>query len=96
MGNDIFTTTRDGGAALNVARRLRALAQELDGKRKTDPQTATLMNAFLGAARALETTRDPPPRDQLLALVQVLTAGLERLLTKRPSRAPKAGANDSA
>lgn len=87
---------KDDGTARTVAARLRALAEALDDEPLPDPRAAMMMNAFYAAARALESAGDPPPRHQLLALVQVLTAGFDRLLAAGTPDYAALAANDRA
>lgn len=68
-----------------AARRLQALAEDLARQPPTDEGAAIVINAFRAAARALESACDPPPRAQVLALVQVLTAGFEKLSAGAPA-----------
>jgi glutathione S-transferase len=85
---------RDSEAAEAVARRLRALAADMREQPCGGGCGVTVVDAFLAAAHALESATVPPPRHQVLALVQVLTAGFA-MMTAETLEAP-APANDFA
>ncbi|MET0179552.1 MAG: hypothetical protein ABW194_03595 [Novosphingobium sp.] len=87
-----MTGLRDSEAAGAVAKRLRALADDMRRQPCSGDCGETVVDAFLAAAHALESATDPPPRHQLLALVEVLTAGFA-MLTAEQLQAPVA-AND--
>lgn len=90
-----MTALRDKEAAGTAARRLQALAEDLARQPAEDVSAAMVVNAFRGAARALESAGDPPSRRQVLALVQVLTAGFEKLLAEPLAAAAGVQANDA-
>ena len=69
----------DGRAAALAARRLQALADDLVRLPARGGSVETIVAAFRAAARALESAGDPPSQRQVLALVQVLAAGFEKL-----------------
>jgi uracil phosphoribosyltransferase len=76
-----------------VANRLRELAEFLASQSVQDAACQKMMHAFLAVSIALETTENPPSRQQVLALVQVLTAGFEKLAATSVIW-PSSGEND--
>lgn len=66
-----------------VATRLRALACDMARQPFPNENNTTLVQGFIGAARALESASDPPELSEVLALLRILTAGHTRLCGKR-------------
>lgn len=84
----------DREAASLVATRLRALAREMAMNPISQDRRVTLIEGFLGAACAVESSRPSIPQRQLHALLQILTAGHATLSCQQPP-VPSQLANDN-